>query len=38
MTGVSDGAGLGRQAAEVLPMHPGGKNLTLKVGKRKEGK
>ena len=26
MPGVSDGAGLGRQAAKVLQMHPGRKN------------
>lgn len=35
--GVSDGASLGRQAAKVLPMCPG-REKTLKVGNRKEGK
>lgn len=35
--GVSDGASLGRQAAKAFQMYPGGRNLTLNVGKRKEG-
>lgn len=38
MTGVSDGANLGRQAEKALQMHPGRKTLTLKEGKRKECK
>lgn len=38
MAGVSDRASLGTQVAKALQMHLGRRNLTLKVGRRKEGK
>lgn len=33
---MCDGASLGRKAEKAFHMHPGRRNLTLKVGKRKE--